>query len=52
MEDSKYSKMTVAQLKNECTNRGLDTTGKKADLLQRIVENQALGKYSMHYTLI
>ena len=30
--------LTVAQLKVELGNRGLDTTGKKADLVQRLQE--------------
>ena len=38
-----WNKMTVAQLKTECTNRGLDITGKKADLVQRLAEHQATG---------
>ena len=32
---SDYTKMTVAQLKTECTKLALDITGKKADLVQR-----------------
>jgi len=39
MED--WNKMTVAQLKTECTNRGLDTSGKKADLIQKLSQHEA-----------
>ena len=30
-----FSKLTVALLKNECVQRSLETSGKKADLIQR-----------------
>ena len=33
-----FSKLKVAELKNECMQRGLDTTGKKFDLVQRLNE--------------
>lgn len=42
-----YNKMTVAQLKTELTNKGLDTTGKKAELVERLenyVENGDAGE--------
>lgn len=33
------SKLTVKQLRDELESRGLDATGKKADLVQRLQEN-------------
>ena len=33
-----YAKMTVQQLKEELVKRELDTSGKKADLIARLVE--------------
>jgi len=36
---SKYKKMTVAQLKEELEGRGLETTGKKDDLIERILSS-------------
>ena len=30
-----FSKLTVALLKNECVLRSLETSGRKADLIQR-----------------
>ena len=33
---SSYAKMTVAQLKEELKKKGLDTTGKKNDLVERL----------------
>lgn len=38
-ESVDYSTFTVAQLKSECTKLGLDITGKKAELVQRLQEN-------------
>ena len=34
-----YSSYTVAQLKNRCRERGLMVSGKKADLLQRVLDD-------------
>jgi hypothetical protein len=34
-----YAKQTVGQLKEELVVRGLDTSGKKADLIARLVES-------------
>ena len=36
-----WNKQTVAQLKAELTKRGLDTTGKKAELVERIEQSIA-----------
>ena len=33
------AKQTVVQLKEELSKRGLDTTGKKADLIERLLKN-------------
>ena len=32
-----FNKLTVALLKQECGNRKIDSTGKKSDLIQRLV---------------
>jgi hypothetical protein len=34
-----YNKLTVAKLKEELTKRGLETDGKKADLVSRLEED-------------
>ena len=36
MFEEHLSKLTVAQLKEELTNRTLETTGKKAELVSRL----------------
>ena len=45
--------MTVVQLKEELTNRGLDTHGKKADLIEKLVQSESqttelAGMFSFH----
>ena len=39
-----FSKMKVAELREECENRGLDSSGKKAKLVSRLQAN-ATGIY-------
>ena len=39
-----FSKMKVAELREECENRGLDSSGKKAELVSRLQAN-ATGIY-------
>ena len=34
--DEDLSKLTVAELKQRCTDAGLATSGKKADLIERL----------------
>ena len=36
MDGKDYNSLTVAQLKDELSQRGLSTTGKKADLIERL----------------
>ena len=48
-----WSKLTVVQLKEELTNRGLDTHGKKADLIEKLVQSESqttelAGMFSFH----
>lgn len=40
-----YAKMTVAQLKEELVQKGLDTSGKKAELIERLT---SVGKIAPH----
>ena len=44
-EDVNYAAMTVDQLRAELTKKGLDSTGKKADLVARLTDpSSATGK--------
>ena len=38
--DDDWEEMTVAQLKKELTSRKMDTTGRKADLIRRLREDE------------
>ena len=38
-----FSKLKVADLKAECTKRGLDASGKKQDLVDRLEKDEAAG---------
>jgi len=40
-EDVDYSKLTVSKLKDECTARSLETTGKKAELVKRLQQDDS-----------
>ncbi len=41
--DVDFSKLRVAELKAECTKRGLDASGKKQDLIDRLEQHEAAG---------
>ena len=44
---SEWEDLTVVQLKEELEGRGLETTGRKADLIARLVENDQR-KFNIH----
>ena len=49
MSESDYNKLTMAQLKEELESRGLDKTGRKADLVSRLVQHdKASGTEGMY----
>ena len=49
---SDYKKLTVSLLRDELTKRGLDTTGKKPDLIERLDQHdKLLCKYLTPVTL-
>lgn len=43
-DENEYEDMSVKELKEECSDRGLSTSGKKADLIARLVSDDGGGK--------
>ena len=44
-----FSKLTVALLKEECAQRNLEISGRKADLVQRLL--LLIGFFAVHFTV-